>query len=162
MITRKQTRELSVGKLKLGGQNPIVVQSMCNTKTQDVEATVKQIRQLADEGCEMVRIAVKDLADVKALGEIKKRVADIPLIADIHFDVRIAIAAIDAGADKIRLNPGNTKDFWRAADYAKAKNIPFRIGFNSGPVVAGVIGRKKFIYDLCRTTTFSPWIPASI
>ena len=132
MITRKQTRELSVGQLKLGGQNPIVVQSMCNTKTQDVEATVKQIRQLANEGCEMVRIAVKDLADVRALGEIKKRAADIPLIADIHFDVRIAIAAIDAGADKIRLNPGNTKDFWQAADYAREKNIPFRIGFNSG------------------------------
>jgi len=141
MIQRKVTRMVPVGGMSIGGKHPIAVQSMCNTKTQDVDATLDQIRRLADAGCEMVRLAVKDMADVKALSEIKKRLYNyqlpttnyqLPLIADIHFDPRLALAAIDAGADKVRLNPGNTSDFWQAVDYAKEKKIPIRIGFNSG------------------------------
>ncbi|MFA5927902.1 MAG: (E)-4-hydroxy-3-methylbut-2-enyl-diphosphate synthase [Candidatus Margulisiibacteriota bacterium] len=133
---RRKTKVVQIGNIAIGGRNPIVVQSMCNTRTQDVPATLKQIKSLAVAGCELVRLAVKDQADIKAFGEIKTKLRGqkfaMPLIADIHFDVRLAMAAIDAGADKVRLNPGNTKDFWTALDYAKQKNIPVRIGFNSG------------------------------
>jgi len=145
MIHRNPTHPISVGALHIGGTHPIVVQSMCNTKTTDVEGTLAQIQRLVDAGCEMVRLAVRDEKDVTAFAEISRRrgavlspalrngaPTAVPLIADIHFDARLAMAAIDAGADKIRLNPGNTKDFWQAVEYAKLKQIPIRIGFNSG------------------------------
>lgn len=106
MYTRKQTRVVEIGNVKIGGGNPVAIQSMTNTKTEDVEATVKQILALEKAGCEIVRCTVPTQEAAKALGEIKKRI-HIPLVADIHFNYKLAIAAMENGADKIRINPGN-------------------------------------------------------
>ena len=103
---RNQTKEIRIGSVKIGGDNPVAIQSMTNTKTEDVEATVAQILRLEAAGCEIIRCAVPTMEAAQALGEIKKRI-HIPLVADIHFDYRLAIAAIENGADKIRINPGN-------------------------------------------------------
>ena len=105
-MERKLTREVKIGSLKMGGTNPIIIQSMCNTDTRDVEATVAQILALEKAGCELVRVAIPDMAAADAVGEIKKRI-HIPLVADIHFDYKLAIAAAEGGAAKIRINPGN-------------------------------------------------------
>ena len=105
MYTRKQTRVVEIGNVKIGGGNPVAIQSMTNTKTEDVEATVKQILALEKAGCEIVRCTVPTQEAAKALGEIKKRI-HIPLVADIHFNYKLAIAAMENGADKIRINPG--------------------------------------------------------
>ncbi len=131
---RANTRVVQIGERKIGGGNPILIQSMTNTKTQDVEATVAQILKLEKAGCELVRCTVPDMEAARALSEIKKRI-HIPLVADIHFDYKMAIAAIENGADKIRINPGNigSADRVRAVvDAAKERNIPIRIGVNSG------------------------------
>ena len=128
------TKVVHIGNKVIGGGNPILIQSMCNTKTQDVAATVAQIHELEKAGCDIIRVACPDMDAAKAIGEIKKQIT-IPLVADIHFDYRLAIAAIENGADKIRINPGNigSKDRIKAVvDAAKAKNIPIRVGVNSG------------------------------
>ncbi|MBQ7149043.1 MAG: flavodoxin-dependent (E)-4-hydroxy-3-methylbut-2-enyl-diphosphate synthase [Pseudobutyrivibrio sp.] len=129
-----RTKEVKIGNKVIGGGNPILIQSMCNTKTQDVAATVAQIKELEAAGCDIIRVAVPDMDAAKAIAEIKKQIS-IPLVADIHFDYRLAIAAIENGADKIRINPGNigSEDRIKAVvDVAKAKNIPIRVGVNSG------------------------------
>lgn len=128
------TREVKIGNRVIGGGNPILIQSMCNTKTQDVAATVAQIHELENAGCDIIRVACPDMEAAKAISEIKKQIS-IPLVADIHFDYRLAIAAIENGADKIRINPGNIGSIDRikaVVDCAKAKNVPIRVGVNSG------------------------------
>ena len=128
------TKTVHIGDRVIGGGNPILIQSMTNTKTQDVEATVNQILKLEAAGCDIIRCAVPDMDAAKALGEIKKRV-HIPIVADIHFDYRLAIAAMENGADKIRINPGNIGSIDRiktVVDVAKERNIPIRVGVNSG------------------------------
>jgi len=129
-------RPIKIGKVQIGGGAPVVVQSMTNTNTSDVQATVSQIHRLTDAGCEIVRVAVPNLEAVGALSEIKKRIS-IPLVADIHFDYRLALGAIEAGVDKLRLNPGNITDTGRITQVvqeAKAAGIPIRVGANSGSV----------------------------
>ncbi len=131
---REQTKVITIGDRKIGGGNPILIQSMTNTPTQDVEATVEQILRLERAGCEIIRCTVPDEEAASALGEIKKRI-HIPLVADIHFDYRMAIAAIENGADKIRINPGNIggRDKVAAVVTAAAeRKIPIRVGVNSG------------------------------
>ena len=134
MIERKKTRAVQVGNVTIGGNAPIVIQSMCNTDTRDVEATVAQILRLEEAGCELVRVAVPDMAAADAIGEIKKRI-HIPLVADIHFDYRLALRVMELGIDKVRINPGNIGDEDRirqVVEMAKEKHIPIRIGVNSG------------------------------
>lgn len=134
MMERHKTREVKIGNRIIGGNHPIAIQSMINTKTEDVAATVAQIHQLTKAGCEIIRCAVPTMEAAKALGEIKKQIT-IPLVADIHFDYRLAIAAMENGADKIRINPGNIGSADRVkavVDEAKSRNIPIRVGVNSG------------------------------
>ena len=134
MAERKSTREVRIGDVVIGGNHPIAIQSMTNTKTQDVEATVAQILQLERAGCQIIRSTVPDMEAAKALQEIKKQI-HIPLVADIHFDYRLAIAAMENGADKIRINPGNIGSAERVkavVDCARERNIPIRVGVNSG------------------------------
>ncbi len=131
---RDKTREISIGGVKIGAGHPIAVQSMTNTKTEHVEDTVEQIQKLTQAGCDIVRVAVPTMEAAKAVSEIKKQIT-IPLVADIHFDYRLAIAAVENGADKIRINPGNigSEDRIRAVvDKCREKNIPIRVGVNSG------------------------------
>lgn len=133
-MKREETRSFKVGNLTLGGNNHVIIQSMCNTKTKDVEATVKQILQLEKAGCEMVRVAVLNKDDANAIAEIKKQI-HIPLIADIHFDYQLALIAINNGIDKIRINPGNIGSIEKVKAVVEAcqkKNIPIRIGVNGG------------------------------
>ena len=134
MMERKNTKIVEIGDRVIGGGNPILIQSMTNTKTEDVAATVAQIKQLTAAGCDIIRCAVPTMEAAKALGEIKKQIS-IPLVADIHFDYRLAIAAMENGADKIRINPGNigsTERVKAVVDVAKERNIPIRVGVNSG------------------------------
>ncbi len=134
MIKRKITRQISIGNVKIGGGAPISVQSMTNTKTTDTEATVAQIKALQNAGCDLVRLAVPDMAAAKNIANIKSRV-NIPLIADIHFDYRLALTAIEQGIDALRINPGNIGSEERVqavVTAAKAKHIPIRIGVNAG------------------------------
>ena len=105
-MNRKETRKVMVGNVQIGGQNKVVIQSMCNTKTKNVKNTVEQILKLEKAGCEIIRVACLDIEDAKAIKEIKKQI-HIPIVADIHFDYRIALEAIKAGVDKVRINPGN-------------------------------------------------------
>ena len=131
---RDHTRIVKIGDRVIGGGNPILIQSMTNTKTEDIEATVRQIQELTAAGCEIIRCTVPTEEAARAIGEIKKQIS-IPLVADIHFDYKMAIAAIENGADKIRINPGNigSKDRVKAVvDAAKERNIPIRVGVNSG------------------------------
>ena len=131
---RDCTKVIKIGDKVIGGGNPILIQSMTNTKTEDVEATVKQIKELTVAGCDIIRCAVPTMEAAKALKKIKKQIS-IPLVADIHFDYRLAIAAMENGADKIRINPGNIGSLDRVkavVDVAKDRNIPIRVGVNSG------------------------------
>ena len=133
-MRREETKVVQIGNCKIGGENPIAIQSMTNTKTEDVEATVAQILALEAAGCDIIRCAVPTMEAAEALTEIKKRI-HIPLVADIHFDYRLAIAAIEHGADKIRINPGNIGDVSRVREVvekAKEYNVPIRVGVNSG------------------------------
>ena len=128
------SKQLQVGNVTLGGGAPVAIQSMCNTRTDDVAATVAQIRALEDAGCEIIRVAVPDMAAAAAIGEIKKNIR-IPLVADIHFDYKLALRCAEEGIDKIRINPGNigSHDRVRAvADACRERNIPIRIGVNGG------------------------------
>ena len=125
-MERKLTREVKIGGLAMGGTNPVIIQSMCNTDTRDVAATVKQILALEEAGCELVRVAIPDMAAADAVGEIKKQI-HIPLVADIHFDYRLALRVMELGIDKVRINPGNIGDedkIRQVVDMAKEKNIP--------------------------------------
>ena len=133
-MERTKTRKIMVGNVQIGGQNKVVIQSMCNTKTKDVDATVKQILDLEKAGCEIIRVACLDMEDAKAIKEIKKQI-HIPIVADIHFDYKIALEAIKAGVDKVRINPGNigAKENVKAVvDKCKENKIPIRIGVNAG------------------------------
>lgn len=133
-MTREQTRVIQIGNRVIGGGNPILIQSMTNTRTEDVAATVDQIHKLEEAGCEIIRCTVPTLEAAKAISEIKKQIS-IPLVADIHFDYKMAIAAMENGADKIRINPGNIggRDKVEAVvAVAKERNIPIRVGVNSG------------------------------
>lgn len=133
-MLREQTKEIDIGGVKIGAGNPVAIQSMTNTKTEDAGATAAQILKLEEAGCEIIRCAVPTMEAAEALKEIKKQI-HIPLVADIHFDYRLAIAAIENGADKIRINPGNigSEDRVKAvADKAKEHNVPIRVGVNSG------------------------------
>ena len=145
---RNQTKEISIGNIKIGGDNPVAIQSMTNTPTENVEATVEQIRRLEAAGCEIIRCAVPTMEAAEALGEIKKRI-HIPLVADIHFDYRLAIASIENGADKIRINPGNIGSADRVkavVDKAKEYGVPIRVGVNSGSL------EKPFLEKYGRVT----------
>lgn len=134
MIQRKKTRQIAIGNVKIGGGAPISVQSMTNTKTTDTKATVAQIKALEAAGCDIVRLAVPDMAAAENIANIKKQV-DVPLVADIHFDYRLALKAIEQGIDALRINPGNIGDEARVkavVEAAKMKRIPIRIGVNAG------------------------------
>lgn len=138
---RDETKQIKIGNRYIGGGNAIAIQSMTNTKTEDVRATVDQILALEKAGCEIIRCAVPTMEAAKALSEIKKEI-HIPLVADIHFDYRLAIAAIEAGADKIRINPGNIGDERRVqavVDKAKEYKIPIRVGVNSGSLEKNLV-----------------------
>lgn len=133
-MLREETRSVQVGNLTIGGNNHVVIQSMCNTKTKNVEATIKQINALEQAGCELIRVAVFDKEDAYAIKEIKKGI-HIPLVADIHFDYRLALIAIESGIDKVRINPGNIGSIEKVkavVDACKEKHIPIRIGVNGG------------------------------
>ena len=133
-MIRENTKVISIGGCQIGGNHPIAIQSMCNTKTEDVKGTVAQILKLEEAGCDIVRVAVPTMEAAEAIKEIKKQI-HIPLVGDIHFDYRLAIAAMEHGADKIRINPGNigSKERVQAVvDVAKERNIPIRVGVNSG------------------------------
>ena len=134
MKTRNDTRQIRVGNVLIGGGAPVTVQSMCNTKTWDVEATVQQIKDLRAAGCEIVRLAIPDERSALAIEQIREQV-DVPLVADIHFDYRLALLAAERGIDKIRINPGNIggpENVKAVAEACKARHIPIRIGVNAG------------------------------
>ena len=142
-MTRNDTRVVRIGDRVIGGGNPVLIQSMCNTKTEDVAATVAQILKLEEAGCEIIRVAVPTMEAAEALKQIKKEI-HIPLVADIHFDYRLAVAAIENGVDKIRINPGNIGSRERVkavVDAAKARRIPIRIGVNSGSLEKDLIAK---------------------
>lgn len=142
-MKRSETRKIRVGSVYMGGDSPITVQSMTNTDTRDAKATANQIRCLEEAGCDIVRVAVPDEEAAQAIAEIKKAIK-IPLVADIHFDYRLALASMKNGADKIRLNPGNIGGADRVkavADEAKVRGIPIRIGVNSGSVEKHIVGK---------------------
>ena len=137
------TRQILVGSVPVGGGAPVTIQSMCNTPTADVEATLRQIRALAAAGCEIVRVAVPDLEAARAVGKIKEQ-CPIPLVVDIHFDYKLALECVAAGCDKVRINPGNIggEDRVRAVAAAcKAKNIPIRIGVNGGSLEKPILAK---------------------
>lgn len=134
MINRKIKKEIKIGDISIGNNNPIAIQSMCNTRTKDVSSTVNQIKDLEKVGCNIVRVAVLDIEDAKAIKEIKKQIS-IPLVADIHFDYRLALESINSGIDKLRINPGNIGSIDKiklVVEACKEKNIPIRIGVNLG------------------------------
>lgn len=141
MIKRRVSKQIQIGNVKIGGDAPISVQSMCNTDTRDVEKTVSQIKELTDAGCELVRLAVLNKDAAAAIKEIKKRV-EVPLIADIHFDYRLAIQCIENGIDALRLNPGNIgrdENVKKVVDLAKTNNVPIRIGINAGSLEKNIV-----------------------
>ena len=142
---RNNTKEVKIGHKVIGGGNQILIQSMTNTKTEDVKGTVEQINRLAKAGCDIIRCAVPTMDAARSLAKIKKNI-DIPLVADIHFDYRLAIAAMEHGADKIRINPGNIgsdKRLKAIVDLAKERNIPIRVGVNSGSLEKDIISKYK-------------------
>ncbi|MEG0561698.1 MAG: flavodoxin-dependent (E)-4-hydroxy-3-methylbut-2-enyl-diphosphate synthase, partial [Cetobacterium sp.] len=135
------SRVVKVGNLLIGGGNEIIIQSMTNTPTNDVEKTVEQIKRLQDEGCQLVRVTVNTEEAARKISEIKKKI-DIPLVADIHFDYRLALLAIENGIDKLRINPGNIGDDKKVEEVvlkAKEKGVPIRIGVNSGSIEKGIL-----------------------
>lgn len=143
MFSRKDTRVVQIGDRKIGGGNPILIQSMTNTRTEDVKGTVEQILRLEAAGCEIIRSTVPTLEAAKAIKEIKKEI-HIPLVADIHFDYKMAIASMENGADKIRINPGNIGGKEKLSEVvrcAKERNIPIRVGVNSGSLEKEIVER---------------------
>ena len=145
MITRNQTRVVHIGGIPVGGGNPIVVQSMTNTDTRDIPATIKQIHALTEAGCEIIRVAVPDTEAAEAIAHIKKEI-HIPLVADIHFDHQLALLSIKNGADKLRINPGNIGNETRVRDIAhaaKAAQIPIRVGVNGGSLEKELLAKYQ-------------------
>jgi len=145
MYTRDKTKKIRVGNLTIGGEDCVVIQSMTNTKTKDVKATIKQIHDLKNNGCQLVRVAVLDMEDALALTEIKKAI-QIPLVADIHFDYNLALKAIESGVDKIRINPGNIGDEEKirlVVEAANQNNVPIRIGINSGSIEKHILEKYQ-------------------
>ena len=158
MTTRTQTRPIKVGNLQIGQQNKVIIQSMTNTKTSDVDATVKQILALEKAGCQIVRLAVITVEEAKAISKIKEQV-HIPLVADIHFDYKVALACAEAGIDKIRINPGNIGDDEKVKAVVKAcqsKNIPIRIGVNAGSLEKNILAKygKPSPEALCESAMY--------
>ncbi|MBU0648092.1 flavodoxin-dependent (E)-4-hydroxy-3-methylbut-2-enyl-diphosphate synthase [Patescibacteria group bacterium] len=146
MIRRKKTKKIQIGSIAIGGRALITVQSMCTTKTHDVAATVKQIKGLQAAGCEIIRVAVPNMEAAKVLNKIKSQIK-IPLVADIHFDYRLALEAIKQGVDKVRINPGNigSEDRVKAVvEAAKRKKIPIRIGVNSGSLQKDILEKYNY------------------
>ena len=140
-MKRDETRAIKIGNLTIGGNNEAIIQSMTNTKTKDIKATVKQINELADAGCQLVRLAVLNMEDALAIKEIKSQV-NIPLVADIHFDYRLALQAIESGIDKIRINPGNIGSIDKVklvVEACKKRQIPIRIGVNGGSLEKDIL-----------------------
>ena len=145
MIKRRKTRKIKVGNVFIGGDAPVAIQSMCNTDTRDVEATVAQIKKLIQAGCEIIRVAVPDMEAARAIGEIKKQI-NIPMVADIHFSADYAMEAIAQGVDKLRINPGNIGSEEKVVMLVKAckeKNIPIRIGINGGSLEKDILEKYK-------------------
>lgn len=144
MVKRRKTRVIRIGNLKIGGDSPISVQSMTNTKTWDVKATVSQIKKLEKAGCEIIRVGVPDLKSTKSLSKIKERI-NLPLVADIHFSADLALEAINQGVDKIRINPGNfpKSGLEKIVKLCKRKKIPIRIGINSGSLEKDILGNQE-------------------
>jgi len=143
-MKRRKSRKIRIGNVEIGGDAPISIQSMCNTNTRDVQTTVRQIEELTDSGCELVRVAVPDKQAAQVLGDIKKQIR-IPLIADIHFDWRLAVEAINQGIDGLRLNPGNIgkkENIEKVVKLAKEKEIPIRIGVNAGSLEKELAQKK--------------------
>ncbi|MCL2234932.1 MAG: flavodoxin-dependent (E)-4-hydroxy-3-methylbut-2-enyl-diphosphate synthase [Defluviitaleaceae bacterium] len=144
MYNRRKSRVVRVGGVPIGGDYPVTIQSMTNTKTADVDATVAQIKALAEAGCEIVRVTVNDKAAAEGFKEIRRKIDGLPLVADIHFDYNMALAAIEAGADKIRINPGNIGSLDRVkavADACRKRGIPIRVGVNSGSLEQDLIDK---------------------
>lgn len=144
---RDNTKVVHIGNRVIGGGNPILIQSMTKTKTEDVQGTVDQINKLAKAGCDIIRCAVPNMEAAKALKEIKRRIT-IPLVADIHFDYRLAVAAIENGADKIRINPGNignNEKLRAVVNAAKERNIPIRVGVNSGSLEKDILAKHGHV-----------------
>lgn len=145
MLLRENTKVVKIGNRYIGGNNPILIQSMTNTKTKDVASTVKQIKELEKYGCDIIRVAVLDMTDAKSISKIKSQI-NIPLVADIHFDPELAIEAIKQGVDKIRLNPGNIQNKEKIKEIVtlcKERHIPIRIGVNSGSLPKGMELNKE-------------------
>ncbi|MGB2803576.1 MAG: flavodoxin-dependent (E)-4-hydroxy-3-methylbut-2-enyl-diphosphate synthase [Candidatus Zixiibacteriota bacterium] len=145
MIKRKKTKKVWVGEVPVGGGAPISVQSMTKTDTRDVSSTIRQIRKLEKAGCEIIRVAVPDMKAVSGLPKIKKAIK-IPLVADIHFDYRLALKAIDAGVDKLRINPGNIGEKWKIREIVKAakeRKTPIRVGVNAGSLPRDLLKKHK-------------------
>jgi (E)-4-hydroxy-3-methylbut-2-enyl-diphosphate synthase len=145
MIKRKKTKKLWVGNVPIGGDAPISVQSMTKTHTHDVTATIRQIKRLKSAGCEIIRVAVPDIKAASALPQIKRRIK-IPLVADIHFDYRLALKSINAGVDKLRINPGNIGAEWKVkkiVEAAKEREIPIRVGVNAGSLPRDILKKYK-------------------
>lgn len=140
-MQRRLTKEIKIGDISIGGANPIAIQSMTNTKTEDVDATVNQIMELEAAGCDIIRCAIPTYEAAKAIGQIKNKI-HIPLVADIHFDYKLAILAVENGADKIRINPGNignTDKIKAVVEACKSRNVPIRVGVNSGSLEKNII-----------------------
>ena len=168
MIKRRKTREVKIGDLMIGGEHAITVQSMTTTKTDDITGTLKEVERLEEAGCHIIRITVPDKKAAKALSEIKKRM-NVPLVADIHFDYRMALEAVDAGADKIRINPGNIGGKTRVKEVlekVKGADLPIRIGVNAGslekdliekygfPTAEAMVESAKRHIDICKEHNF--------
>ena len=146
----RKTRVIKVGNLEIGGNNPIIIQSMTNTNSADVEATARQINELEKAGCQLVRMTINNIKAAEAIKEIKKRV-NLPLVADIHFDYRLALLAIENGIDKLRINPGNIgsdENVKKVVEAAKEKNIPIRIGVNSGSIEKEILENTSYLIDM--------------
>lgn len=142
-MERMHTREVKIGTVTIGGNHPIAIQSMCNTRTSDAEATIAQIRRLTDAGCEIVRVAVPDEAAAEAVSEIRRNIS-VPLVGDIHFNYRLALSAMENGIDKIRINPGNIggrENLEKVVSMAASREIPIRVGVNSGSLEKELIAK---------------------
>lgn len=146
MINRKIRKKVKIGNVEIGGGLPIKVQSMTSTKTKDYRATISQIKRLEDAGCEIIRVSVPDEESAKAIGKIKSKIS-IPLVADIHFDYRLALVSMEEGVDKLRINPGNIGEKWKVekvVEIAKKYKVPIRIGVNSGSVPKDLLKKYGF------------------
>src|SRR3989338_5381941 len=147
------TRQIRVGGIKIGGGAPVSIQSMTKTDTRDIPGTVRQIKELEKAGCEIIRVAVKDFEAAEAIKPIKRKI-NLPLVADIHFDYRLALLAIENGADKIRLNPGNIykeDEIREVVKSAKKRKIPIRVGVNSGSIRSQVTGHRSQVYSIVKS-----------